>query len=114
MILQVKKRPITRSVDANLHRAFCTFASWQKVSESDAISDGNPPSYDNLVHIVEQLQETCTKQQSKIKELKQKLARSIKNYDEFASKFDIFTDYNVELANKLEKLEANSSTPKNT
>jgi hypothetical protein len=41
----------------------------KRESESNAISDGDPP-YDNLVHMVEQLQETCTKQQSKMKELK--------------------------------------------
>jgi hypothetical protein len=57
------------------------------------------------------IKKLCTKQQRKIKELKQKLASSIKIYDELGSNFDKLVDYNVEVASKLKKLEASANTP---
>jgi len=34
------------------------------------------------------------------------------SYQELASKFYSLVDYNIELANKIEKLEASANTPK--
>jgi hypothetical protein len=73
-------------------------------NSSESNSDDEKPCYEDLAKTFMFFEEVCTKQKKQLKELKSKLASSTSTYIELVAKFEVFTDLNVELTSKINKL----------
>ena len=67
-------------------------------------------SYDEIVQQNLNYAKVCTSQQKKLKNLKEELGSSQEAYKNLFEQYENFTNLNVELSTKLEKLEASATT----
>jgi hypothetical protein len=76
-------------------------------SSNDDEGEGKP-SVDELAEAVKFFQDVCTKQNTQIKTLKNKLISSQNDYKGLLEKFEIFANLNCELSTKIKQLESSA------
>ena len=114
MILQVKKKTITRGeVISTHHQALLVCALWHKVTKAHPlvrVSDDDLPSYNTIVQQNLKYAKVCTSQQKKLRKIKEKLDSSQKAYKTLLERYENFANLNVQLSTKIEQLEASATT----
>ena len=114
MILQVKKKTITRGeVISTHHQALLVCALWHEVTKAHPLVRVIViylPSYNTIVQQNLKYAKVCTSQQKKFKTLKEELGSSQEAYKNLLEKYENFANLNVELSTKIEQLEASATT----
>ena len=79
-------------------------------SDNNSNSDGELPSYEQLVQENLKYAKACTSQQKKLKMLQEKLDSSYEAYKILLEQYETFVNLNIELSIKIEQLEASATT----
>ena len=115
MILQVKKKTITRGETISTHhQPLLVRALWHEVTKAHplvrVIVMMKCPSYDEIVQQNLNYAKACTTQQKRLEKLKGKLDSSQEAYKTLLEQYENFANLNVELSTKIEQLEASATT----
>jgi hypothetical protein len=78
-------------------------------SSSSSDSDGELPSYEQLVQQNLNYAKICTSQQKKLKVLKEKVRQLSTSYVALLEQYETFANLNVDLSTKIEQLEASTN-----